>query len=68
MQTKFMSMWESIANTVVGLLIAWVVAMVVFPLYGYPISAGHAFSINIIFYIASFARSFILRRLFNAHS
>ena len=59
-----MSAVESTVNTVVGLAVAWLIAMWVFPMFGYPISAGHAFSINLIFYVASTIRSYALRRFF----
>lgn len=65
MQSKTMSLVESTVNTVVGLTIAWLLAMWVFPKFGYPITAGHALSINLIFYVASTIRSYFLRRLFN---
>jgi hypothetical protein len=64
-QSKTLSAMESLANTVLGLFIAWVTALIVFPLFGYKITKCDAFSINIVFYIVSFGRSYLLRRLFN---
>lgn len=64
-QSRTMSFLEAVANPLLGLGISWAVAMVVFPLYGYEMSAGKSFSINLIFFCTSFARSYVVRRWFN---
>ena len=68
MQTRLMSLLESIANIVVGYAVAVITQLLVFPLFGLAASIGDNLVIGLIFTIVSLARSYALRRFFNAWS
>ncbi len=65
-QTRLMSLIEAIANVVVGYGIAVLTQLIVFPWFGLPAHLGDALAIGGIFTCVSIARSFVLRRLFEA--
>jgi hypothetical protein len=65
-QTKLGSLIEAIANVVLGFSINFVANILVLPLFGFAVSAGQAFGIGLVFTIISIARSYIIRRWFNA--
>ena len=65
-QTRLMSLVEAIANVVVGYGIAVVTQRVVFPWFGLPAHLEDALAIGGIFTAARIARSFLLRRIFEA--
>ena len=65
-QTRLMSLVEAIANVVVGYGIAVVTQLVVFPWFGLPAHLKDALAIDGIFTAVSIARSFLLRRIFEA--
>lgn len=64
-QTRLGSLIEAWANIVIGFGINWSANMMVFPLFGFNITAGQAFHVGLIFTAISLARSYVLRRLFN---
>ena len=68
MQTRLMSLVESAANIVVGYGVAVMTQLLVFPLFGLAVSLGENLMIGLIFTVVSLARSYALRRLFNAWS
>ena len=68
MQTRLMSLVESVANIVVGFGVAVITQLLVFPLFGLAASLSDNLVIGLIFTIVSLARSYALRRLFNARS
>ena len=61
-----MSLIEAVTNVAVGYSLAVIVQMLVFPLFGLHASLGDNLIIGAVFTIASIARSFSLRRLFEA--
>lgn len=61
-----MSLVESCTNIAVGYLISVATNYVVLPLFGYQTTVVESFQIGAIFSIVSIARSYILRRIFNA--
>jgi len=65
MQTKLGSFIEAWANIAVGFAINFTANLLVFPLFGFNISAGQAFWVGVIFTVISLVRSYILRRWFN---
>jgi hypothetical protein len=65
-QTRLMSLVEAIANVVVGYGVAVLTQLIVFPWFGLPARIGDALAISAIFTGVSIARSFALRRLFEA--
>jgi hypothetical protein len=63
-----MSLMESLTNIAVGYALAVLTQLAVFPLFGFKASLEESFLIGAIFTAISLARSFVLRRLFNAFS
>ena len=59
-----MSLIEAITNVAVGFGLAIATQMLVFPLFGLQASASDHLAINLIFTAVSFARSYVLRRVF----
>ena len=65
-QSRRMSLVEAIANVAVGFLVALLTQIIVFPLFGLNVSLGENFAIGGLFTLASIARSYALRRVFEA--
>ena len=68
MQTRMMSLVESVANIFVGYAVAVITQLLVFPLFGLAASLSDNLIIGSIFTAVSLGRSFALRRFFNARS
>jgi hypothetical protein len=64
-QTRLGSLIESWANVAIGFGINWSANMLIFPLFGFHISASQAFHVGVIFTVISVIRSYMLRRMFN---
>jgi len=65
-QSRIMSLVEAIANVVVGYGAAVVTQMLVFPLFGLQTTLAQNLKLGLIFTVVSIARSFTLRRVFEA--
>ena len=65
-QSRRMSLVEALANVVVGFGVAVATQAIVFPLFGLRASLADNLTIGAIFTGASIARSYALRRLFEA--
>ena len=65
MQTKLESLLESIANTIIGILIAFVSQMFLFQLTGIHASVQQSALVTVGMALISFIRSYLLRRIFN---
>ena len=65
-QSRLMSLLESITNVVVGFAVALATQAILFPLLGWHITTGDNLLVAAIFTVVSIARSFTLRRLFEA--
>jgi hypothetical protein len=65
-QSRLMSLVEAGTNVVVGYGIAVLTQMAVFPLFGLRATIGQNLAIGAIFTVVSLARSYLLRRLFEA--
>jgi hypothetical protein len=65
-QTKLESLAEVIINVVIGWIIGLATQLLVFPIFGIHISLGDQFWISVVFTVVSIARSYIIRRWFNA--
>ena len=66
MQPRWLSFMEAVTNIVVGYALAVLTQIIVFPLFGLHASLGENLLIGGLFTIISLARSYVLRRLFNA--
>ena len=65
-QSRLMSLVEAIANVAVGYGIAVITQIVIFPVFGLHTALVQNLKMGGIFTIVSLARSFALRRLFEA--
>ena len=65
-QSRLMSLVEAIANVVVGYGIAVITQILIFPVFGLHTTLVQNLKMGGIFTIVSLARSFALRRLFEA--
>jgi hypothetical protein len=65
-QSLLMSLVESLANVLVGYVVAVVTQMAVFPLFGLAVTVTENLLIGLIFTAVSIVRSYALRRGFEA--
>ncbi len=65
MQTKLMSVVETITNQAIGLCLSALIWVTIGPLFGYAVLWLDAFGFSSVFMVASFVRSYIVRRAFN---
>lgn len=65
-QSRLMSLFESVANVVVGYGVAVVTQILIFPVFGLHTTLAQNLKMGAIFTLVSIARSFALRRLFEA--
>ncbi|NVM42524.1 hypothetical protein HWX16_19600 [Ochrobactrum intermedium] len=65
-QSRTMSLVESLTNVAVGYGIAVVTQIMVLPLFGLSTTLAENMAMGAIFTVVSIARSFTLRRLFEA--
>ena len=65
-QTRLMSLVESVANVIVGYGVAVVTQILIFPIFGLHTTLAQNLKMGAIFTIVSMARSFALRRVFEA--
>ena len=65
-QSRLMSLVESVANVIVGYGVAVVTQILIFPMFGLQTTLGQNLAMGGVFTIVSLARSFLLRRLFEA--
>ena len=65
-QSRRMSLVESIANVCVGYAIAVLTQMIVFPWFGLHTTLAQNLKMGAVFTVVSIARSFALRRVFEA--
>ena len=65
-QSRAMSLVEAVANVVVGYGVAVVTQILIFPIFGLHTTLAQNMKMGAIFSFVSIARSFALRRLFEA--
>jgi hypothetical protein len=59
-----MSLVEAVTNVCVGLLVAVVTQLIVFPIFGLQASLAQNLKLALVFTVVSILRGFALRRLF----
>lgn len=64
-QSRKHSMLEAVINVVVGFSINFLLNMLVFPLFGWEISAAQNIALGVIYTVISIVRSYSLRGVFN---
>ena len=65
MQSKRFSLIEATTNTLAGLIIAFAVQLVIYPVMGIPVRIEQNIIITFVFTGVSIIRGYILRRIFN---
>lgn len=65
MQTKKHSTIESLVNTITGLITSFLIQIWIYPFLGIKVNLNQNLFITLIFFIASFLRGYIVRRIFN---
>ena len=65
-QSRFMSLVESVANVFVGYSVAVVTQILIFPIFGLHTTLTQNLKMGAVFTVVSIARSYVLRRLFEA--
>lgn len=65
MQSRLQSLFEALANVVLGYGVALGAQLLVFPLFGIHLPLASNLAIGIIFTVVSLIRSYLLRRFFN---
>lgn len=63
-QSQFMSMVETITNTIVGYALAVATQFVVFPIFDLRVGVIENLGIGLIFTAVSIVRGYVLRRIF----
>ena len=66
MQTRLQSFVESCVNTAIGFVINVGAQVIVFPWFGINVHVSQNIGIAILFTVISIARSYVMRRAFNA--
>ena len=65
-QSRLMSLVESVANVIVGYSVAVMTQILIFPIFGLHTTLSQNLKMGAIFTVVSIARSFALRRVFEA--
>ncbi|MFZ7094209.1 DUF7220 family protein [Primorskyibacter sp. 2E233] len=65
-QSRLMSLVESVANVIVGYGVAVVTQILIFPVFGLHTTLAQNLKMGAVFTVVSIARSFALRRVFEA--
>lgn len=66
-QTRLGSLIEALFNVAIGFAINFVANMTILPLIGFHITPGQNLFIGVLYTVISVARSYVIRRWFNAH-
>ncbi len=65
MQSKKHSIIESIVNIIIGLFTSFLIQLLLYPLMGIKVSINQNVFITFVFFIVSFIRGCLVRRVFN---
>lgn len=65
-QTRLGSLIETMVNIAIGFSINFCANMLLFPLFGFHITAGANFTLGVLYTVISVIRSYCIRRWFNA--
>ena len=65
MQSKKQSHYEIIANSISGIAIGWSIVFFIFPFMGVDTTVHQASLSSVMFFIASYTRVYVIRRVFN---
>lgn len=65
-QSRLMSLVEAVANVIVGYGVAVVTQILIFPVFGLHTTLVQNLKMGVVFTVVSIARSYVLRRVFEA--
>ena len=65
-QSRIMSLVEAVANVIVGYGVAVITQILIFPIFGLHTTLAQNLKMGAVFTLVSIARSFALRRVFEA--
>lgn len=65
MQNKKHSLFESIAQTLIGLITSILIQLILYPIMNIPVTFKQNVIITIVFFVVSIIRGYFVRRLFN---
>jgi hypothetical protein len=65
MQSKKHSIYESLTNVIVGLLMSFFTQIVLYPILDIKVSLNQNVIITAVFFVISFVRGYVIRRIFN---
>ena len=65
-QTRLGSLYEAVINVVIGFCINYAANLLIFPLFGFHITLSQNLLMGAIYTAISIARSYVIRRYFNA--
>ena len=64
MQSRKLSLFESVVNIAIGYLVAVLAQIVIFPMFGLQVTIGQNLKIGLCFMVISLVRSYFVRRVF----
>ena len=64
-QSKKLSAIESIINVIAGLIISFLIQLWIYPFLNIKVNLEQNIFITFIFFVVSFFRSYVIRRIFN---
>ena len=65
MQTIKNSIFESVTNVIAGLITSFLIQIFIYKWLNIPVTINQNVKITIVFFIVSFIRGYIIRRIFN---
>ncbi len=65
MQTKKISLIESVTNTIAGFIVSLCIQLIIYPLMDIPVRFDQNLLITSVFTIVSIGRGYAIRRIFN---
>jgi len=66
MQSKKYSRYESLTNTITGLVLSFLVQIIIYPALNIPVTLSQNIFITFVFLLVSYIRSYTIRRIFNS--
>ena len=66
MQSKKYSRYESLTNTIAGLVLSFLVQIIIYPALDIPVTLSQNIFITFVFLLVSYIRSYTIRRIFNS--
>jgi hypothetical protein len=64
-QSKKQSILETVTNVIAGLIVSFVIQLIIYPILNIPVSINQNIFITFVFFVASFIRGYVIRRIFN---